>query len=157
MVKARDLVSSDTSLGLGGHLCRPADLPCPTDPALVDLTVFMAERMNVALNLFDRRKAKLAQHRLRQWWFDCSVYLNKSPAVGLVRKRLKDIPPIEFSAAFVWFGGYWHDNGPAMERVLWRIQCSSYVVTGANLLHIIGSSDEEGSDHLVRIEPCFGN
>jgi hypothetical protein len=150
VVKARDLISSSTTLGLGDHLARPADLPCPTEPAMVDLTVCMAERMSVALNLFDQRKPAQARHRLSRFWFDCSVYLRQSPAVGIVRERLKKIPLAEERAAFAWFAGSWHDDGASQARLLWRIQCSSYVVTGADMLHIVGSADDEGPDHHLR-------
>lgn len=156
-MRQRDLVSSDTSLGIGDHLQRPADLPCLGDPAVVALTVFMAERMNVALNLLNREDCKSAQRRLCRWWFDCSVHLSNSPAVVIVRKQLKQIDPWEQSAAFAWFAGHWHENRHTMCRLLWRIQCSPYVVTGASLLHVVGSGDEEGSRGGRKVSSCSGN
>lgn len=152
-MKPRALVSSDTSLGIGAHLQRPADLPCPETPAMVDLTVYMAERMNVALNLLDPRRPREARRRLCRWWFDSSVYLQQSPACSIVRGLLRGINPDEQAAAFPWFGGYWHDDLELMLRLLWRIQCSAYIVTGAALLHEIGSKEDEESRNDRR-ETC---
>ena len=155
-MKPRELIGSDTSLGLGDHLQRPSDLPCPESPAMVDLTVFMAERMNHALNLLHPTEPRQAKQRLTRWWFDSGVYLQRSSACEMVRAQLRTIDFDEQAAAIAWFAGSWHDDQRVMLRLLWRIQCSSYIVTGAALLHNIGSKDEEGSRNDRRETACSG-
>lgn len=117
-------------------LPRPADIACPDDEAFLTLTSLAEEQMSVARNLVDSTTSRRRLlRRLCGWWDYLSTTIVSQGFETQVRERLSQGDTAEVSASFAWFAGTWHPDRAAMTRLLWRISCSSILVSAAADLH----------------------
>ena len=59
----------------------------------------------------------------------------------VVDECIAETPSQDFRAVGRWLDGKWDANPRSMTDLLWRLQCSRWVVTAAHELHRRGSVD----------------
>jgi len=115
-------------------MSRPADIIPKWDPAFCLLSSFADDRMEVALIHLPVVPVQVRE-RLCSFWGALSRHILVERMGDRVLEVLGDAPDAEYEAAGVWLDGRWHEDGTAMARTLWRLQCSDRLVSAALELH----------------------